>query len=122
MWREEAPSEAIATEAWSSVADMDATLAAFARADQHELSLYRLRRALGEGHAFEKDIALRYHEALVLSGNVAAALELRAGEVWARHFPAQGVMDASAVQMIAGQIDGHAARLGQVLELSLIHI
>ena len=55
MWREDAPLEAIASEAWTSVADMEAALAAFARADQHELSLYRLRRALGEGHAFEKE-------------------------------------------------------------------
>jgi len=116
MWREDAPLEAIAAEAWTSVADMEAALAAFARADQHELSLYRLRRALGEGHAFEKEIVLRYHEALVLSGNVAAALELRGGEIWARHFPAKGEMDAGAVQMIAGQIDGHAARLARTLE------
>lgn len=103
--------------AWTSAADIDAELQAFSKSDQLELSLYRLRSALKQEPAFRKDILPRYQDALLLSGNVNAALELRGSAPWKEEFQkdAKG-MDVAFTQLIAGQIGQLARRLEQVID------
>ncbi|MGJ7602804.1 hypothetical protein ACSFA7_00565 [Variovorax sp. LT1R20] len=103
--------------AWKSAEDIDADLHAFSKSDQLELSLYRLRSALKEDHPFSKEILPRYQDALILSGNVNAALELRASEPWKEAFQKdQKGMDVAFTQLIAGQIAQLARRLEQVID------
>lgn len=105
---------------WRCVADMDAELQAFSKSDQLELSLYRLRRALEEGHDFAKDILSRYHDGLILSGNASAALELRSSGRWKEAFEKKDseAIDIASTQLIVGQIGHFARKLEETIDAS----
>ena len=74
--------------------------------NEHEVELYHMRRAIEKSsHNPDRTILQRYHDSLVMSGNIQAALNLRATDSWKKTFDLKDTeVDHSAIRLIAGQI------------------
>ncbi|GAB1584223.1 hypothetical protein PPNSA23_41660 [Phyllobacterium phragmitis] len=82
------------------------------RAEAPELELYRLRTALQRPNGANKDTLQKYHDSLILAGNVGAALNIRNSDAWAIEFPAtKKGLDKISARLIASQIDDYTNRL-----------